>query len=81
MKRSIAYLTKGEHIKLKIADDFNKVIFSNGKEHYMLHNESQDNFPWIKDKFVRFIINVEGAFLLVCTKDYDRDIDILHSED
>jgi len=59
----------------------NKVIFSNGFEHYMLNDTSQDNFPWIKDKFVRNVINHEDGFFLVTSKDYDRDIDILHSDD
>jgi len=78
--RSIAYLKKGTNIVVKIADDFNKVIFSNGSEHYMLNEGSQDNFPWIKDKFLRNVLNYEDAFFLVTSKDYDRDIDILHSE-
>jgi len=73
-------LKKGGEIIVKIADDLNKVIFSNGSEHYMLNNTSQDNFPWIKDKFVRNVINWEEAFFLVTSKDYDRDIDILHTE-
>ena len=78
--RSISYLTKGTDIVVKIADDFNKVIFSNGKEHYMLNGDNQDNFPWIKDKFLRNVINYDGSFYLACSKDYDRDIDILMSD-
>ena len=35
--RSIAFLKKGGDIVVKIADDFNKVLFSNGEEHYMLN--------------------------------------------
>jgi hypothetical protein len=65
---------------VKIADDFGKVVFSNGKEHYMLNGTSQDNFPWIKDKFLRYVLNHDGRFYLACSKDYDRDIDILDSE-
>ena len=41
----------------------------------------QDNFPWIKDKFLRNVINQGDDFYLVTSKDYDRDVDILHSTD
>ena len=47
----------------------------------MLNGIAQDNFPWIKDKFLRNVINHDKAFYLVTSKDYDRDIDILHSEE
>ena len=73
-------MKKGEDIVIKIAEDNNKVIFSNGFEHYILKKNSQDNFPWIKDKFIRHVIHWEDAFLLMTSKDYDRDIDIIHSE-
>jgi hypothetical protein len=79
-KRSIAYLKNISNIQVKIADDFKKVIFSNGIEHYIMNESSQDNFPWIKDKFVRNVINYEGGFFLVTSKDYDRDIDILYTD-
>ena len=78
--RSIAFITHGGDIVVKISDDFQKVIFSNGTEHYMLNGVSQDNFSWIKDKFIRNVINHQGSFYLCTSKDYDRDIDILHSE-
>ena len=39
-KRSIAYLNKGDKIVVKIADDFNQVIFSNGIEHYLLNGDN-----------------------------------------
>jgi hypothetical protein len=47
----------------------------------MLNGEGQDNFPWIKDKKLRNVINHGGEFFLVTSKDYDRDVDILHSKD
>ena len=47
----------------------------------MLNDSGQDNFPLIKDKFLRSVINCRGSFYLVTSKEYDRDIDILHSED
>ena len=47
----------------------------------MLNGIAQDNFPWIKDKFLRNVINHGKDFYLVTSKDYDRDIDILHSEE
>ena len=45
--RSIAYNTDGyeDRLLVKISDDFKKVIFSNGVEHYILHGDSQDSFP------------------------------------
>jgi hypothetical protein len=46
-----------------------------------LDGESQDQFPWIKDKFLRNVVNHKSNFYLVTSKDYDRDIDILNSED
>ena len=47
----------------------------------MLNGNGQDNFPWIKDKFLRNVINRGDDFYLVTSKDYDRDVDILHSSD
>jgi len=47
----------------------------------MLNGSGQDNFPWIKDKFLRNVINHGDDFYLVTSKDYDRDVDILHSSD
>ena len=38
----------------KISDDSNKVVFSNGVEHYILKGKSQDFFPQIGDKTVRY---------------------------
>lgn len=58
--RSIAFLKKGGDLVVKIADDFNKVLFSNGDEHYMLNGQSQDSFSWIKDKFIRNVVSDEG---------------------
>jgi hypothetical protein len=46
-----------------------------------LNGTGQDNFPWIKDKFLRNVINHGDDFYLVASKDYDRDVDILHSKD
>lgn len=46
-----------------------------------MDGESQDQFPWIKDKFLRNVVNHKSNFYLVTSKDYDRDIDILNSED
>lgn len=74
-------MKKGGELVVKISDNFKKVILSNGYEHYMLNEDHQDNFPWIKDKFIRNVINHSKSFFLVTSKDYDRDIDILNSED
>jgi hypothetical protein len=72
-------MQKGEKIVVKISDDFKQIIFSNGVEHYLLKGNNQDIYPWIKDKFLRNVVNHHEDFYLVTSKDYDRDIDILHS--
>jgi len=77
--RIISYMVKGDNLVVKISDDLKKVILSNGLEHYIHNGHNQENFPWIKDKFLRNVINMGEAFYLVTSKDYDRDIDILHS--
>ena len=46
----------------------------------MINNQSQNNFPWIKDKFIRNVVDWDGSFYLITSKDYDRDVDILNSE-
>ena len=79
--RTLSYLNKTDDLVVKICDNHKKVIFSNGIEHYMLNGEGQDNFPWIKDKKLRNVINHGTEFFLVTSKDYDRDVDILHSKD
>ena len=45
--RSIAYNTDGleNRLLVKISDNFKKVIFSNGVEHYILNGDCQDSFP------------------------------------
>jgi hypothetical protein len=72
-----------DDLMVKISDNHLKVkvIFSSGIEHYILNGLGQDNFPWIKDKFLRNVINHGDDFYLVTSKDYDRDIDILHSSE
>jgi len=69
----------GVKLVVKISDDMSRVILSTGVEHYLFNGRSQENFPWIKDKFIRSVINDEQDFFLVTSKDYDRDVDILHS--
>ena len=49
-------------------------------EHYIHDGGSQADFPRIKDKFIRAAIPVDRKFYLACSKDYDRDIDVLHSK-
>jgi hypothetical protein len=47
-----------------------------------MHNgKSQENFPWIKDKYLRSTVSFDKGFYIVTSKDYDRDIDILNSYD
>ena len=79
---SIAYQNKGRHDpKVYLAPDLSKALFSNGQEHYLLmKGDNQDAISWIKNKFIRHVINHENEFYLVTSKDYDRDIDILHAE-
>lgn len=55
-------------------------FLSIGQENYILTGDQQSNFPWVKDKFVRAAINVNKGYYLILTKNYDRDIDILHTE-
>ena len=45
----------------------------------MLKGRSQSNFPNIKDKVLRKAVNRDDQFFLITSKEYDRDIDILHS--
>lgn len=69
-----------EKIKVDISDDMKTAFLSVGQENYILKGNQQSNFPWVKDKFVRESINVNNGYYLMLTKDYDRDIDILHTE-
>ena len=79
--RNISYAQKLGKKVVKISDDFNRVIFSNGREHYTLNGRNQENFPHIKDKYLRDVVSQEDNFFLVTSKDYDRDIDVLSSND
>ena len=56
-------------------------MLSTGHEHYLLKGMGQENLPNIKDKVIRSVINKNDEFYLVTSKDYDRDIDILHTDD
>lgn len=64
---------------VKISDDFERVCLSNGVEHYIHNSLHQQIIPQIKDKFIRHVKYDQKDFYLVTTKDYDRDIDILHT--
>ena len=66
-------------IVVKLSDDFQTAIFSNGKENYLLKGRGQEYFAAIKDKFLRYVVSHNNQFYLVTSKDYDRDIDILSS--
>lgn len=82
LTKNISYLKpikEGVELFVKISDDRRRVILSTGVEHYLHNGICQENFPWIKDKFIRRAINDKNEFYLVTSKDYDRDIDILHS--
>lgn len=76
----IYFQKKGGKIIVSVSDKLNKIFFSNGEEHYILKNGCQENVEWIKDKFVRRIVNYNNSFFLITSKDYDRDIDIIHAE-
>ena len=79
--RSISYINKIGDIVVKISDNLRDVIFSNGTEHYLLNDHKQMSYPYIKDKFVKNVLGYNNNFYLVACKDYDRDIDILCTED
>lgn len=57
-----------------------KVLFSNGEEHYIIKGKNQDIIDHLKNKFIRHSINYDNSFYLMTTKDYDRDVDIIHAE-
>ena len=88
--RNITYQTDGKfnkssqslnNIYVKISNNFNQVVFSNGIEHYILKDRSQDFFPQIKDKIVRYMFDYDDSFYFTTSKEYDRDVDILNSSD
>ena len=56
-------------------------MFSSGKEHYILDEHRQNSFQQIKNKYIRNVINHSNSFYFVSCKEYDRDIDILNSDD
>ena len=55
--RNISYMNNVGNLIVKISDDFQSAILSNGVEHYMLKGRSQSNFPGIKDKILRKAVN------------------------
>lgn len=77
--RSISYEKKHGELFVKISDDLYTCVLSTGHEHYLLKGMGQQNLPNIKDKILRNVINKDDEFYLVTSKDYDRDIDILHT--
>lgn len=82
-RMTIAYSKPPEkqaHLTVKVAADGKQAIFSNGFEHYIHDGGSQANFPWIKDKFIRWAVPEGDGFFIACSKEYDRDIDLLHSK-
>jgi len=56
-------------------------VFSNGVEHYILNGKSQDFFPQIGHKTIRFCKNAFNKFYFVSSQEYDRDCDIQCSDD
>ena len=43
--RSILYQENGNNLVIKISENFEKIVFSNGIEHYILIGSNQDFFP------------------------------------
>ena len=78
--RNITYQSNSKHLLVKISKDFRQVVFSNGIDHFILNGTSQDFFPQIRDKTVRFVLNHEDEFFFITSKEYDRDVDILNSK-
>lgn len=78
--RSISYENDKGDLVVKISDDLFTVILSTGYEHYLLKGMGQQNLPGIKGKVLRSILCKDSEFYLVTSKDYDRDIDILHTQ-
>ena len=77
----INYLYDTKDIVVKISDNLKQVFFSNGIENYILKSNTrgQNNILGIKDKKVRSIVSLDDDFLFTASKEYDRDIDILHT--
>lgn len=64
---------------MKIGENFEKVMLSNGKEHFVLRGTQQRKLSHVKDKYVRHVLYLDNSFYFLCTKNYDRDIDILNT--
>ena len=59
----------------KISHDAEQVVFSNGKEHYILKGRNQDFFPHIGEKTIRKVIDHHNEFYFMSSNElYDRDI-------
>ena len=76
------------NLRVKISRNFKNVIFTNKHESYLLSSSedeeeetySQSTMAWINKKLVREIIQAgDKDFLLVCCKEYDRDLDVQSS--
>jgi hypothetical protein len=79
--RNIIYTRVSSNLTVKISNDFQNAMFSNGVENYILKGRAQEYFPDINDKFLRYVVDAGNTFYLVTSKDYDRDIDILSSNE
>jgi len=77
--RQITYSNENEDLVVKISENFHKILLSNGKEHFILKGIIQRKLSHIKDKFVRHSMYLDDSFYIVCSKNYDRDIDILNT--
>ena len=75
-----------KNLVVKISRDLNSVMFANKNENFLLtkceNNEhyNQNTISWMKGKIIREIVHAgESNFLLICCKDYDRDLDVQSS--
>lgn len=55
-------------------------IFSNSHEHYILKGDFQESYPDIKRKKIWHTLSEGDNFYTVACKDYDRDIQILSTD-
>ena len=55
-------------------------MFSNQDEHYILKGTSQDFFPQLGNKTIRYCTNYKKTFYFVVSQEYDRDCDIQCSD-
>jgi hypothetical protein len=66
------YTFKTGEAKVKLSEDCNQALFTNGYEDYLLRDGVQKTYHALKDRQVHASLSEPDSFYIVACREYDR---------